>query len=293
MADLSDVSNAVVALLSAALYPNGADAPSPTGLDTRIYAGWPLPSKLDQDMGARPAISHISVWARPEERNTTRYELKWHELSRQPPTLALTIADGDIEPNTITVTLTGTPPPATNPHNVMVMVNGLPYVYSVLPGQSLDDIMTALTALVAAAVPGVTVYNAVMTLPGSARVTAGRVGITGTIRQEVARQEKTFQISIWASTPDVRDSLARFVDPVLKSAFWLNLADQSSARWISRGSVQVDRLQRERAYRRDFLYLAEWATFETLTVTEITQAQLNLYAGIKGAPPQFISTTYS
>ncbi len=41
MADQSDVETALVALASAALYPNGTEAASVPGVNCRIYRGWP------------------------------------------------------------------------------------------------------------------------------------------------------------------------------------------------------------------------------------------------------------
>ena len=52
MADQSDVENALVNLVSAALYPNGTDEVSVPGPDCRVYRGWPNSAALDTDLAA-------------------------------------------------------------------------------------------------------------------------------------------------------------------------------------------------------------------------------------------------
>lgn len=72
MADLSDVTGALVDLIVATLYPNTINAPSTIGNGVKIYEGWPAPDVLDVDLGADPAILHVTVYPRPEELDTTR-----------------------------------------------------------------------------------------------------------------------------------------------------------------------------------------------------------------------------
>lgn len=96
MADLSDVQNALVTLAAQTIYPNGTGQPSIATAPVVIYAGWPIASRLDDDLAAGKV--HVSVYARPEERNTTRYSRDWQTVSINPATLTLTATV-----NTVTV----------------------------------------------------------------------------------------------------------------------------------------------------------------------------------------------
>lgn len=89
-------------------------------------------------------------------------------------------------------------------------------------------------------------------------------GTTGTSIKEIRRQERTFQITIWAPTPAARDMIAKVVDPVLAVTSRFTLPDQTSARLIYKGSPITDMLEKSKIYRRDLLYSVEYAT----TVTE-------------------------
>lgn len=253
MADLTDVANALVTLVSATLYPNGIGQASVAGVGVRVYQGWPNPEQLDPDLRATTPICHVSVYPRPEEKNTTRYMPTWKQTSVNTPTLTLTIAGQ-------AVTVGGTVPLASNPHVVMVMGNGKPYVYAVLATDTLNSIAAALAALIAADIAGTAAAGAVITLPNSARLQAARVGVTGTAVREVRRQERSFQIGIWADTPAHRDSIAQAIDPVLAFTTFLALPDGTSGRLIYRSSMVSDQLQKDRLYRRDLFYSVEYAT---------------------------------
>lgn len=288
MADLSDVNNALVSLISSTLYPNGTESPSACGIDARIFVGWPDPTLLDQDMQANPPTSQISIFPRQEERNTTRYMLELDELSRNVATLTLTavgqtVVVGGTVPNPIT----------TNPQNVVVFANGIPYPYAVQQNDTLVTIAAALAALIVVGVPGTTYTGAIVTLPLSARLGAVRVGVIGTSVEESRRQEKLFQISFWCASPQARDILAPFIDNLLARTQWLTLADQSAAHLVYRSSFQNDGLQKERVYRRDLFYHVEYPTIWTDVETAITQTVLNVSAEIASVPPAIpVATIY-
>lgn len=287
MADLADVCNTLRDLVAGTIYPNGFTNPSANGVDTRVFVGWPDPSQLDADLASKPPISQVSVYPRQEEHNTTRFPVRWQEVSRNVATLMLTVA-GQV------ITIAGVVPPATNPHNVMLMVNRLPYVYAVQPSDTLQSIAEGLGELLGSAVSGTIIQANVITLPGSARLTAARVGVTGTAAQEVRRQSKLFQIGIWSAQPDMRDAIAKLIDPVLAATERLTLVDQSSARLIYRNSVQSDQLLKVRCYRRDLFYTVEYPTLRVETETDIVATQLNVSAEIAGVPPpQPVATVYA
>ena len=86
MADVSDVCNALVTLAAQAVYPNGTGQASIANTGVRLFQGWPLPQQLDADLKA--GVCQVSVYPRPEERNTARYPQDWQQRTLNTPTLA-------------------------------------------------------------------------------------------------------------------------------------------------------------------------------------------------------------
>jgi hypothetical protein len=284
MADETDVSNALVALVAQTVYPNGTQQPSITGFDIRVFAGWPISQNLDADLKA--GKTNVSVYPRQEERNTTRYPQDWQQLSVNTPTLGLTI-------NGQQVTVGGSVPPANNPTNVVVVANKKPYVYAVQTSDTLTSIATALAALIAADIAGTTSAGPVITLPNSARINAARVGITGTSIRELRRQERVFQVSVWSDIPANREAVAKPVDVALAATTFLTLTDGTRARLIYKGSPVSDSLQKDKLYRRDLFYTVEYATTQVETETQITETQLNQSGSLDGVNSLTpVTTTY-
>jgi hypothetical protein len=265
MSDLTDVQNALVTLMAGIAYPNGTSNPSVVGAPVRIYPGWPIPLELDADLAA--GICHISVYPRPEESNSTRYTREWQEATVQTPTLTLKVAGQ-------TVTVGGVIPPPTNPHNLVVFVNGTPFVYTALPCDTLATIARALASIAGASSSG-----AVITFAPNARL-AVRVGVTGTAMQETRRQERLIQIGIWADSPDHRASIAKPIDAALAAQNFLIMPDDSAARLRYKSSPITDVYEKSRIFRRDLMYEVEYGTFQTATEIEFSASQLNIAGGV-------------
>ncbi|MDB6104046.1 MAG: hypothetical protein JWO52_4045 [Gammaproteobacteria bacterium] len=282
MADLSDISNSLVALIGTVLYPNGQGTPCALGSPAHYYAGWPIPTNLDADLGAAIPITNVSVYPATMNRNTTRYLDQWQQVSVNTATLGLTVAGQ-------TVTVGGTAPLAGNPHNLSLSVNGLPYVYQASVVDSLGSIARKLAALI----PGAISNGAVITLPGTARIGALRVGVTGVSSLVTRNQEQVFQIGIWAATPATRDLFAKTIDGALAQIRRFTLPDTSVCRLIWKNSLQSDKWQKQAQYRRDLFYTAEYATLAIENETQITQIQENYSASVAGVDPaQFVGTVY-
>ncbi len=285
MADLSDVSNAFVALITSIVYPNGINNPSIANTGIRIYPGWPSPQQLDIDLAA--GNCHISVYPRNDEQNTTRFSRDWQLQTLNTATLTLT-ANGQ------TVTIGGAMPSPFTPHNLVIFANNKPYVYAVQSGNTLNSIAASLAALIAVDVIGTTAIGAVITLPSSARLGAVRVGVTTTAISEVRRQKRGFQLTVWASTPIQRQIIASALDSALAVNYFLSLPDGTAARMIYSSSIETDMLQNEQIYRRDLIYSVEFATTQTEIQTQITQIQENTSVTIANVTPDNpIHTTYN
>jgi hypothetical protein len=267
MADLTDVSNALVALVAQTLYPNGTGQPSVAGIGIRIYPGWPNPQQLDSDLKA--GIANVSIYPRPEERNTTRYSKDWKPLAVNAPTLTLTI-------NGQQVTVGGTVPTANNPQNVAVIANGQSFTYVATLSDTLTGIATALSALISSGIPGTTNAGPIITLPNTARISATRIGTNGTMIRELRRQERLFQITTWSDTPDHRDAVVKPTDVALAATPFMTLIDQSAARMIYKGSPITDQYQKDKLYRRDLFYTVEYATTQTIDGTQVITEQITI-----------------
>lgn len=295
MADITDISSALVGLISGLLYPNGTANPPLSSTNVRVYVGWPIPDQLDTDLAnkatAAPTardlpICHVAIYPLPAERNTTRYLGQWQTAVINTPTLTL-VAAGQ------TVTVGGTIPPASNPHNAAIFANGIPYVYAVQSSDTLTGIATALATLINVAIPGTTNAGPVITLPAAARLGAARIGVTGTSIMEVSRQEKEMQIAIFADSPAHRTSIAKIIDPALKSMTFIALPDFTSGRLRSRSSRESDGAQKQAIYRRDLIYTVEYATTQTRVDPQVIAIGMTVQIAPNSvATPQIIFNTY-
>ena len=78
LSDIIDVQNVLVKQIEAAVYPNGTTDYSVTKSNIIVHAGWPASASLDENL--RAGVSRVSVFPKPEERNTTRMRLAQIEL---------------------------------------------------------------------------------------------------------------------------------------------------------------------------------------------------------------------
>jgi hypothetical protein len=266
MADISDVIGAIVTLVAAAAYPSGTGSPSVIGADVRVYEGWPLPQQLDTDLAAGKA--HVSLWALPDDQVTSRY------LNDGETTVSISTAKLQMTVSGQTITLAGTIPGADDPHTLVLLVNGKPYAYAVLTTDSLATAMASLADLVAVDVPGASSSGAVITLPTTGRVGAARVAVTGTYSRVLRTQTRSVQITVWASSPALRSTLASAIDVALADTRFLVLSDQK-ARLIYRRTIVVDKGQKEQAYRRDLIYSVEYSTTVVKKTTTVAVQTIN------------------
>lgn len=269
MAGVIDVQNALVTLIGTAFAP---------GTAVKYYPGWPNAEMLGNDIILH--IPHITVFPRQDEKNTTRFAADWQSLTIAQPTLTLTISGQ-------TVIVGGVMPSPFIVHNMALLVSRTPYTYAVKSTDSLTSIATALAALI----PGASSVNSTITISGV--IGAARVGITGTAMRELRRQNRSFQVTIWADTPQNRDALSAALDGVFAPLRFLTLADGSAARIIYGGSLISDSAQKAQLYRCDMIFHVEYATTQTETETAITVDQLNAGTKIDGTAATVSTTTYS
>jgi hypothetical protein len=292
MSDIADVLTVLVKIAECVLYPNGVNNPSITESDIVIYPGWPSSDNLDTDLAA--GKTHVSVFPKAEERNTTRYHEKEKVTKPPAPTLTLTVQtasgghlllDGSgnvlledggfllLEGNSLSVVVGGR---ASVPQNVMLRVNDKDYVYAVQATDALADIAAALAALVAVDIPGTSAQGSSINIGPNGRVQAARVGGVGTVTKEIRRQEHVVMITVWAPTPQLRDTIAAAVDVDLSERRFISMPDGYGARIIYKNSLLVDSLQKAALYRRDLNYSIEFATTKSKHAAAVIAPKLTI-----------------
>lgn len=155
--------------------------------------------------------------------------------------------------------------------NLLINLNGVSYVYSML----LTDTLTTAAVGLAALIPGATSSGSVVTLP-SVRTLFARVGGFATASMETKRQEKQFQITVWAPTPAARDACAGPIDAALSDSMNIAFADGSAGIIRYSHSNQTDQIEKAGLYRRDLIYTVDYATVQTQTVAEVIAPVMNI-----------------
>lgn len=246
MADESDVENALVTLVSAALYPNGTSVVSVPGPDCRVYRGWPTSAALDADLTAGKINVTVFSGTGPGVA-TTRYGEAWTATPRT-PTLGVAVSGS-------TVTFSGT---ADVGQLAGILIDGAGYVYRTQVGDTPTLVAAALAAQIAAQMI-VQISGTTLTIPGAGDLVA-RVAADATGQQEIRRQRQIFRVTSWCPSPALRDATAVAIDQALAQLRFIALADGSSGRTVYFGTTVFDQSEDALLYRRDLLYSIEYAT---------------------------------
>lgn len=294
MADISDVFRALSSIIATVVYPNGPTNPSSiivggVHIDVKIFAGWPLPQNLDNDVAA--GIADISIYApRAHWKNTTRYPRNEMQLTAPVKTITATVNAAQTQ-----VTIGGT---LSLPQNVAIVVNGTGVSYGCQSGDTPSLIAAGIVALLIAAGVGAANIGPAITITNPTNLSA-RVGGAGTTIREVMRQEQMFQISFWCPSaaagqvPDaIRSALAAPVKVALSVLSFLTLADGSAARIITAGDYLSDDVSKPNVYRRDIMYQIEYPTTQTQIETEIVLAKIDLSGGLDLTGPLIDTYVY-
>ncbi len=262
MANLSDVEDTLVSVVSGILYPNGASNPSViSSVDNiYIYAGWPRPADLEGDAKANNA--HVTIFPQGQGRDTTRFRQNWHEQYIAPATIFTSLA-GNV------VTLTGS---VSVPQSVMIVVNGIGYAYQVLIADTLTSICEALALLI----PNSTALGETLTINGAFSIIP-RVTQIGRIVKEVKRQETVLSVITWTNARDKRTAIADVIEAELAVMERFVLPDNYFAALTYKGIQDHDELQKTYAiYRRDLIFRVEYATTVSMEAYEITSTIENI-----------------
>jgi hypothetical protein len=263
MADQADVETALVTALVAALYPNGTAAASAVGPGCRVYRGWPLSAALNADVAA----GTVNVSVIPVANSIKPLPCFANDGWIGPAPVATLSASWSGNQ----VTFAGV---AGAGQLAGVLVNGKPYVYSSVAGDTVTSAVAALAGLVSADWT-VSVSGASMTVAGADTV-IGRVGAAAGAWMEIRRQRQSFNVMVWCPTPPLRDTVVALLDLSLAGQRFLTLADGSSARLVFADTVSQDQNQNAGIFRRDLIYHVEYATTVSLNATQMLFGGLGL-----------------
>lgn len=263
MADLSDVLDTLCEGVQTAVYPNGTSQPSVTGGQIIIVPGWPIRNQLDDTM--KSGACFVSVFPTARERVTTKFPRDWQTVSIAAPTLTATIVDN-------TITIGGT---VTVPQAVMVISNDVGYAHQALITDTLDDIAAALAALI----PGASATGSLITIADSYRLIT-RITVQAQVAQRLGMQRRDFMITCWCPTPDLRKTLAPYIDIYFRQNFQIALSDGFYCHiWYS-GTHEIDEIELVNIYRRDLIFSVQYETTFTQSMPIITDS-----FGISAAVP--------
>lgn len=117
-------------------------------------------------------------------------------------------------------------------------------------------------------------------LPTFREYSDGEISDHKAIRTTVLRREqRQFQITIWASCFDKREPVAAAVDAALEDIDRLTLADGSVATIAFVNAYIDDSGQKQGIYRMDLFYLADFFITKQEELDEIQYTELNLSGG--------------
>lgn len=243
MSGLFQILNTLAEQVSTACYPTGTGNASVTGKQITINAGYPIRTQLDKDL--QSGFSHVYVYPDPKQRDVTKFERVYQTLSIADPTVFTEVVDN-------TVTITGTP--SIN-QAVMVINNKTGYAYSILLGDTLNDIATQLASLI----PGATSIGPVITISGSYKLDA-RVSTQGSAAQEISRTDGVFNIYIDSPNPQDRATILDAVDKFLKINFRIVGPDNFYILFFYHDIRVTDHLEKEGIYQANLMYTIQYPT---------------------------------
>lgn len=244
MADVSQVLTTFTGLVETAIYPNGTSQPSVAGVDVQILAGYPIRSKLDQQITAGKAM--VSVFGSGRERPVTKFERVFKTTNIATATIIATV-------NNNTVTITGT---VTVPQSVMIIVNRIGYSYQVLVNDTLNSIASALANLI----PNAVALNNVITI-GNVYDLIARIATQATLVQELSRVDQVFEITCFAPTVAIRTALGSAIRQYIDTQYLVPMVDGVYAFITYYGTMSDDDMEsKSNILIRRIDYLIQYAT---------------------------------
>lgn len=287
MADISDITGYLAQTAANACYPNGTSQPSVAGIDILIYEGWPLAESLDLDLTgqmlgpngvtARPGGVRANVSIFPMQGTNTPIPQILDETYIVTPAVFGLTAQCIQDPITsaFSISLTGAPG---STEFMTVEIDQL-YIASATGASSLE-ILQALASQIVSFQPTpmqpdyTPAYTANVVgdalIVGGAAYCVARLGSQGTLGKVIHNQRQSIMISIWAPDHVSRTKISEAIDILIKKRLVVTMPDTSMARICYNRTNLTDDHEPMACYRRDLIFLADYATLDLFPGTVIT-----------------------
>jgi len=260
MASSDDVARFLAGRIADVVYPGGSQLPGIVNAAVKIYPGWPVPGTLQQDIDNGSV--HITVWPLPTERKIhTALGRPCRVIAKGQPTLQFTVNGSYISVSGVASALT----------NVRVSINRKTFTFHFRAGTTAEQ---AISELREALPNSFTVLSSVCIL--MAEHLSVSVTTAGTAVEELRRQIKDFQITVWAPAPGLRERIGSAIDAALSEQCHIDLNDGAPAQLLYARQSDSDRSENWHVYRRDLIFRVNYATTRFITAPEVTQTAITL-----------------
>jgi hypothetical protein len=255
MASVDDVTHYLAKRVADVLYPGGPLLPCIVNTSVRIYPGWPVSGALQTDTEAGGA--HVSVWPLQSERKVNcALGRPYQTLAKGKPTLQLRVTDSAITVSGVASSLT----------NVQIHLSGKKFIFHFQTGTTAEQVVRILQLNLPHA----------FTLMGRVIIpVVNHLSITvttaGTAVRELRRQIKDFQITVWAPTSQLRNTIGTAIDAALSERCPIDLGDGVPAQMFYARQFDSDAAENWHVYRRDLVFSVNYATTQTISAPEVTE----------------------
>ncbi|WP_215746288.1 MULTISPECIES: hypothetical protein [Gluconobacter] len=263
MTDASRVGLALAYNCVQILYPEGLAGSSVTGRRVVLRRGWLLPSDLFAAQNIRNNIDFVTVTMAPRKMPEWAEPLgrPWRVQQKVEPTVGVVVTDGTVE-----IVFSGTSTPA---GVVAVWLDDMPSggAPSAAYAVTAQDTPATVAAALAAALTDGVASEATVSVPG--RVLNAHAGGYGQSVRVTRRQAQLYRVSIWTADATARETLASVLDAALAEQSWISTLDGREAQLRFQSVEDVDTMQNEALYRRDYFYELVFDTLQVQWASEM------------------------
>ncbi|QDH16787.1 hypothetical protein [Swingsia samuiensis] len=245
MADFPEGDQALAFMCAKAIYPQGLGNDSITGRRTVIRRGWPSPNDrlLLQDKQKEVDFVSVTMDGGADKVVSAPLYRSWEVTDRVYPNVILNFTGEYVE-----VVF----PFAEKPVGIIGIWASedrkKPYVYAV----NAEDTAQSVVKVLAGLIPGSSADGAMLYWPS--HHLEGRVVGYGKSECVERRQRVRYRVSVWTNNTVTRDYLGNNIDVAMADQDWIKTLDGREAQLKFVGIEDVDNMQNQHIFRRDYLY---------------------------------------
>lgn len=173
-----------------------------------VFAGWPTPTELSKIIAQNNGKTQVTLWPLKGKSSTAYSPDDAVNIQFDPVNITASLSE-----DLTVLTLEGTPSPGVNIHSFF----GFPTLDANIGPLIGTETLDALAAAIAARVEGMAVSGVTAVAVGNQVTIAGaywayvNIGGTATMTQEVAREARSVQCSVWAPNADIREQVGNAI----------------------------------------------------------------------------------